>query len=173
MFNVHFNKNRPQYHNIYSSNVKGKHIYIYDGERWKLVDKLIERSEKVYIAGDDDQAIYQWAGADVNALLSRANREGSIKDVLKQSYRIPASVHPYAISLINRNKNREPKIWNPCKEKGLIKFPNYKDLSLFKKGQWLLLAPTGYHLDKMCSDMRNQGIYFLSLTISNALVTSV
>ena len=128
--------------------------------QWKLVDKLIERSEKVYIAGDDDQAIYQWAGADVNALLSRANREGSIKDVLKQSYRIPASVHPYAISLINRNKNREPKIWNPCKEKGLIKFPNYKDLSLFKEGQWLLLAPTGYHLDKMCSDMRNQGIYF-------------
>ena len=128
--------------------------------QWDLVDKLIERSDKIYIAGDDDQAIYQWAGADVNALLSRANKEGNIKTVLKESYRVPSSIHPYALSLINRNKNREPKIWKPRKEKGLIKFPNYKDLSLFKEGQWLLLAATGYHLDKICSDMKHQGLYF-------------
>jgi len=37
---VHYNDKRPQYHNIYSSNIKGKHIITYDGERWKLVDKL-------------------------------------------------------------------------------------------------------------------------------------
>jgi len=38
--NVHYNDKRPQYHNIYSSNIKGKHVITYDGERWKLVDKL-------------------------------------------------------------------------------------------------------------------------------------
>ena len=128
--------------------------------QWELVDKLILRSEKVYIAADDDQAIFGWTGADVNELLKRANKPGNTKSVLKQSYRIPSSIHPYATSLINRNKNREPKIWYPRKEKGLISFPNYKDLSLFNEGNWLLLAPTGYQLDKICSDMKHRGIFF-------------
>ena len=38
-YNVHFNDNRPNYHNIYASNIKSKHLYVYDGVRWKLADK--------------------------------------------------------------------------------------------------------------------------------------
>jgi len=128
--------------------------------QWELVDKLIERSEKVYIAGDDDQAIFRWAGADVQELLRRANDPSNTKSVLRQSYRIPSSIHSYATALINKNKNREPKVWSPRQAEGLITFPNYKDLSLFREGNWLLLASTGYQLDKLCSEMKHQGIYY-------------
>jgi len=57
--------------------------------QWAVVRKLCDHADKIYIAGDDDQAIYRWAGADVDYLIS--NSKNAI--VLKQSYRIPKSIH--------------------------------------------------------------------------------
>ena len=37
--------------------------------QWEMVRKIWSRAEKTYIAGDDDQAIFKWAGADVDHLL--------------------------------------------------------------------------------------------------------
>ena len=51
--NVHFNKSRPQYHNIHISNMRDNNIIIYDGIKWNLVDRnttlrdIIERYEDV------------------------------------------------------------------------------------------------------------------------------
>src|SRR5439155_11841978 len=33
---VHFNKNKPEYHNCYISNMRDKYGLIYDGKQWKL-----------------------------------------------------------------------------------------------------------------------------------------
>jgi len=51
--NVHFNKLRPQYHNIHISNMRDNNIIVYDGIKWNLVDRnttlrdIIERYEDV------------------------------------------------------------------------------------------------------------------------------
>jgi len=36
---VHFDKNRPENHNIYISNIKDTYVMMYDGEDWKLIDR--------------------------------------------------------------------------------------------------------------------------------------
>ena len=36
--------------------------------QWDMVRKIWSRANKTYIAGDDDQAIFKWAGADVDHL---------------------------------------------------------------------------------------------------------
>ena len=33
--------------------------------QWDMVVKIAKHVDRVYIAGDDDQAIYEWNGADV------------------------------------------------------------------------------------------------------------
>ena len=33
--------------------------------QWDMVVKIAKNVDRVYIAGDDDQAIYEWNGADV------------------------------------------------------------------------------------------------------------
>lgn len=40
---VHFNKNKPQFHNCYISNMRDKYAVIYDGNQWKLetIDEVI------------------------------------------------------------------------------------------------------------------------------------
>ena len=34
--------------------------------QWKLIYKLAKHSDKIFLAGDDDQAIYEWNGANVD-----------------------------------------------------------------------------------------------------------
>ena len=38
--------------------------------QWDIVKELVKRSVTGYIAGDDDKAIYRWAGADVDTFLA-------------------------------------------------------------------------------------------------------
>ena len=53
--------------------------------QWKMVDIIKENSKYVILAGDDDQAIYGWAGADVK----KFQQEISKKDIicLRKSWR--------------------------------------------------------------------------------------
>ena len=43
--------------------------------QWKLFDKLKENTEDIYLAGDDDQAIFAWAGADVDRFIKEPAKE--------------------------------------------------------------------------------------------------
>jgi hypothetical protein len=41
---LHFNKNLPEYHNVYIANIKGDYAMVYDGEIWKIQtkDKMLD-----------------------------------------------------------------------------------------------------------------------------------
>ncbi|CAH6421531.1 Hypothetical protein KVN_LOCUS343 [uncultured virus] len=49
---LHFNKNRPENHNIYISNIRDNNIMIYDGNKWELRNRK-ETIEELYIAKKD------------------------------------------------------------------------------------------------------------------------
>ena len=66
--------------------------------QWKMFDVLKKNSKHVILAGDDDQAIYGWAGADVK----RFQQEPAKEIVLPQSYRVPRSVQYIANNILNR-----------------------------------------------------------------------
>jgi len=38
--------------------------------QWQIVEALVSKSKRVFLAGDDDQAVFTWAGADVKSFLS-------------------------------------------------------------------------------------------------------
>ena len=84
--------------------------------QWTMVKKLIAYANRTYIAGDDDQSIYRWAGVNPDDLI---NLEGE-RYILDQSWRVPRKIHDAATTLIKRVKNRIPKIWNSKSEEGVI-----------------------------------------------------
>ena len=84
--------------------------------QWDIAHILDSRSEKMYVAGDDDQAIYRWAGADVEHFI---NLNGG-SEVLSQSYRVPHEVHKLAESVVSRIGRRFPKKYEPKKSAGKV-----------------------------------------------------
>jgi superfamily I DNA/RNA helicase len=76
------------------------------------------RCESLTLAGDDDQAIFTFAGADPDELIA-ASREHPTQ-ILDQSWRIPASVHRMAQSIIEQNRNRVPKEYKPRPVEGTL-----------------------------------------------------
>lgn len=140
--------------------------------QWKLVMALSEKADRTFIAGDDDQAVYTWSGADVESFLSC---EGEVK-ILEQSYRVPAKVHFLANSIVKRIQNRQEKIWAPRQEQGEINYYNQFEQVDITKGEWLIMASTNYMLNDLHNWIKNQGLLFErqgQRSIAESVLTSV
>ena len=124
--------------------------------QWAVVRKLCDSAERIYIAGDDDQAIFRWAGADVDYLI----RNSKDAMILKQSYRIPKSIHNLAERCIGQVSSRVHKVWNPRKEKGLVRWEAAFDNVDMAEGDWLVLARTNYLLQNVEDYCRSEGWFF-------------
>lgn len=80
----------------------------------ELIRNWSQDADEVYIAGDDDQAIYTFLGSSENGFL-RYKADETI--VLDKSYRCPQKVGRLAEHIINRVKDRQVKdvAWRPDK----------------------------------------------------------
>lgn len=78
--------------------------------QWQVVKRLMNEAKDcdVIIAGDDDQCIHTWAGADLESFMSLKNFVDDTK-ILSQSYRIPSSVHDFADNIIRNVSGRYQK----------------------------------------------------------------
>lgn len=77
--------------------------------QWRVVELLGRSARRVIVAGDDDQAIYRWAGADVDHLI---DLEGDAR-VLGQSWRCPPAIQEISERIIGGVQRRRPKDWEP------------------------------------------------------------
>jgi len=75
--------------------------------QWEVVRLLARTAGRVVVAGDDDQAIFEWAGADVSQFV---DMDGNAS-VLGQSWRVPSSVQAVANRVIQGVKHRRDKSW--------------------------------------------------------------
>jgi superfamily I DNA/RNA helicase len=126
---------------------------------WKFVERLAVNAKRVYVAGDDDQALYLWSGADVQRFISL---QGRIKQ-LDVSYRIPRRVHEVAEAIAGRIANRRRKTWKSRDELGSINTYGDLDEIDMSKGTWLILARNGYMLKPIEDHCLREGWSFHSV----------
>ena len=128
--------------------------------QWEMVRKLWTNAEKTYIAGDDDQAIFKWAGADVDHFIALKEEVNDIK-TLDQSYRIPGGpIHELSQNIINKVQNRFDKKYKPREEQGILK--RYSDITQvdMSEGNWLVLSSANYFLEDAKDLCELQGWYY-------------
>lgn len=124
--------------------------------QWDIAHKLDEKSERMYVAGDDDQAIYRWAGADVDHFI---NLPGGA-EVLEQSYRVPAAIHALAEKIASRIQNRFPKVYRPRQEQGqILRVPDIRTIDM-SEGSWLIMAQARYMLRDVEVELKNGGYLY-------------
>jgi superfamily I DNA/RNA helicase len=85
--------------------------------QWAAVDKLGAEAERRIVAGDDDQAIFYWAGADPHVFQDLVADK---TEVLSQSYRVSKAVHQLAAGVTSRIKKRLVKNYSPTESEGYV-----------------------------------------------------
>jgi|TARA_R110000744_G_scaffold67320_3_gene137287 superfamily I DNA/RNA helicase len=124
--------------------------------QWDIAHLLDTKSKRMYCAGDDDQAIYRWAGADVDHFI---NLPGG-SEILSQSYRIPSRVHDVAENVVRRIARRFPKQYKPRSEPGNVtRISTINSLDM-AQGDWLILSQAGYQLTPVAHDLKSSGYLF-------------
>jgi DNA helicase-2/ATP-dependent DNA helicase PcrA len=128
--------------------------------QWKMVKQIWQNVDKTYIAGDDDQAIFKWAGADVDHFIALKSEVDNIK-TLDQSYRIPGGpIHELSQRIISKVQNRFDKNYQPRAEEGIL--CRYSDVTQvdMSEGNWLVLASANHFLDDIKELCELRGWYY-------------
>ena len=137
-----------------------------------LIRKWGRRAEYFIVAGDDDQTIYSFTGAAPEAMLD-PEIPVDHKIILKQSYRVPQSVHRLANGLIQQVTRRQEKEYMPRAAAGGVErltrgsygSPEYFILKSanehLDRGQTVMfLAACSYMLRPLVAVLRKNGIPF-------------
>jgi DNA helicase-2/ATP-dependent DNA helicase PcrA len=127
--------------------------------QWRVIQRLAEGAEHVWVAGDDDQCIHEWNGA------SRQHfqlLESDTYTVLPQSYRLPKQVHRRSEQVILRVTDRLKKAFQPREEEGAVVHLNdLLDLEP-NEGTWLMLARNQVFLLRYIHLCHQQGLLYES-----------
>ncbi len=124
-------------------------------KQWQLVRAFFTEVEQLYIAGDDDQAIYVWNGADIETFL---NLEGE-KTVLEKSHRLPHRIWRYANGISSLIRDRYDKEWGPDDRAGTVNFiENYWEAPVGEGGEWLMLVRNKFLMKRLVNSCKAGGI---------------
>jgi superfamily I DNA/RNA helicase len=125
-----------------------------------MFNYIESRCDRSYVAGDDDQTIYTFQGADPNIFI---NLKGEM-DPRIESRRVPRAVHKVALSILDNIDNRMIKTWLPRDAEGKIFEDQTLDNIDFSKGEWMIIARTNQMLNPIKSHLTSLNLRFDSKT---------
>ena len=130
--------------------------------QWAFAQRLFENAEKIFLAGDEDQAICESFGASPDIFVEFPSKETP----LPTSWRIPKSLHKY-LHMVNGtiakfNHKRTKKEWHPANKQGHTGYLSRDSLfSLLRKypnKEWLIMSATHKTLAKWSTYLSEEGI---------------
>ena len=127
--------------------------------QWEFCKTAFRNCEKIFIAGDDDQAIYEWSGADVKYFLSLT--ENSPIKVLEKSYRLKEKILNYSKHFSSQISNRVEKVFGSSVGEGNIFFHNsVEDIVLNNEESYYFLTRNNYYLTTLKEFIMKKGVSF-------------
>jgi len=138
--------------------------------QWEMFFYIENQCKRSYIAGDDDQTIYGFQGAEPNIFV---NLQGKF-DPQEDSHRVPRKVHKKALEVISQitKENRVDKKWNARDSEGEVLENMYLDEIDFSEGKWMILAQTNKLLEEIGEFFYGLGIRFTG-KVNSALPNEV
>lgn len=127
--------------------------------QWKVIEKAFAKAERIIMAGDENQALFEYSGARPDLLINFAQKFPV--EHLPISYRIPKNVYYLAKSIVNFIGEKTNKPFEPRKEnidgniiqlldieriKNFISVEELKDNK--NETEWYILARNNCFLEK-------------------------
>jgi len=124
--------------------------------QWDMFFYIESQCKRSFVAGDDDQAIYAFQGADPKIFI---NLQGT-PDHQVQSRRVPHAIHKVALSILDNIDERREKVWKPREAEGHV-FENLEIENIdFSSGQWMILTRTNDQMKNLVPILQNTGYRF-------------
>jgi DNA helicase-2/ATP-dependent DNA helicase PcrA len=128
--------------------------------QWKAFWTFARNAQRIYLAGDDDQAIYEWAGASPDVFLGQSC---DVVEILPRSYRCPRRVTDLAHRLVREIAVRQPKDWQPREEDGHLAYCETVDqLNVSPTGSVLMLYRNHKFAPDVINHLKSSGEPFLT-----------
>lgn len=129
--------------------------------QWRVVWTAFSKAKRIYIAGDDDQAIFTFAGADVDQFLGI---HATTREVLTQSYRLPDEILNFSKRITNVISQRIEKDYHGTGPGGkVIRLLDYKDIIINPDETYLFLARNRRFLLPIEEWVSRQGLIYSHL----------
>jgi superfamily I DNA/RNA helicase len=150
---------------LYKSQLESKYCFVDECQdlsplQWDVVNRATVGCEKVFLAGDDDQSIYNWAGAETDYFLNvRCDKE----TVLSQSYRLPANIYNLSRDILTKIKVRKKKETKQNTKNGTIKkYFDFNSVDFKRDEEYLILVRNRFQIKQVKDMLEKKGlIYFL------------
>lgn len=124
--------------------------------QWKVIKKMFCNAEEIFVAGDDDQAVYEWSGANVTEFMSFSD----IHTVLPHSYRVPSGILKIAKLITQDIVVRKDKEFTPTKAGGQLSTVDTLQKARLKGGE-LVLGRTNRIVVAMAQTFAEFGIPYV------------
>lgn len=125
--------------------------------QWLMIWVAFRNCEKIYIAGDDDQAIYEWQGADVRYFLGIT---GEV-EILDKSYRLPKQILDFSNRIAQKIGVRVAKNFASTEKEGLVDIIETLDEIKFNKDEsYMILSRNNYFLNKIEIMLREKSLLY-------------
>lgn len=122
-------------------------------QQWLAFLRIIENAKNVWVAGDDDQAIYEWSGANPHGMIEFAEESDGEVTVLDQSWRVPRAAYRDSQALIGQVSKRVEKVFKPRDAEGSVtRYGDFWDVDLqkfYKSGGGMVLCRDQFRLKEI------------------------
>lgn len=127
--------------------------------QWKMCEVAFRNCKKVYIAGDDDQAIYEWSGADVKRFIHSYQSDTLVLD---KSYRLRKKILQFTKRIGENIKDRIQKEFEPVNDGGEICFYNsIEEIEIKQDETYYFLSRNNWFLNTYRNFLKRKAYGFI------------
>ena len=127
--------------------------------QWSVIYKIANNAERIYLAGDDDQAIYEWNGANPKYF---THYFPGRKVRLRTTRRFGHAIHHFSQIIRRGILNSEEKDYTYFKKDGYVKhYLNFREIPFNNLDEtWYILGRINRTVNELRMLAKDSGLYF-------------
>jgi len=127
--------------------------------QWSVIFKIAKQAKKIYLAGDDDQAIYRWNGADPKYFTEYFPGK---KIVLRKTRRFGKAIYEFSQIIRRGIIDSIEKDFSPLDKDGDIKrYLSFNQINFKDEGSWYIIARVNRVVNELRGKAKDAGLYFM------------
>jgi superfamily I DNA/RNA helicase len=127
--------------------------------QWSVIYKMASKVKRIYLAGDDDQAIYKWNGADPKYFTQFFPGR---KVKLRRTQRFGEAIHRFSQVIRRGISDSEEKEYLPGGSKGFVKaYLSFKEIPFETFNEdWYILGRINETVNELRMLAKDAGLYY-------------